>query len=324
MNKVRADTEVRIFNIRVQAPSAAHVAGHVHRHVHDPTRCDDRDRRPAVHPARSAGQLRRPGVGDQRLRPQPGHADPGQRGAGRSLTGGGGSSWAAIVIFAIGSAACALSPDAIVLVALPGAAGRRRGAAMLALTLSIITDDVPARDAGRAPSAPGRPSAGPASASARPRAGSSSASPAGPRSSGSTFRSRSSRSRSPRWRFGPSRNPRASRLDLAGAAASAARPVRGHPRADRVGRTPLGLAAVVGADRRGRGLPRGLRSGGSADCAHADDPADAAARPQLRLRRGRVPHQLHGLQRRPVLRDAAVPGRRTAGRRSEPACRGCS
>src|SRR5580693_2260227 len=49
---------------------------------------------------------------------------------------------AGVVIFAAGSAACALSPDAIVLVAfrvLQGAGG----AAMLALTLSIITDTFP-------------------------------------------------------------------------------------------------------------------------------------------------------------------------------------
>jgi MFS transporter, DHA2 family, methylenomycin A resistance protein len=49
---------------------------------------------------------------------------------------------AGVVIFAVGSAACALSPDAIVLVAcrvLQGAGG----AAMLALTLSIITDTFP-------------------------------------------------------------------------------------------------------------------------------------------------------------------------------------
>jgi MFS transporter, DHA2 family, methylenomycin A resistance protein len=49
---------------------------------------------------------------------------------------------AGVVVFAAGSAACALSPDAIVLVAfrvLQGAGG----AAMLALTLSIITDTFP-------------------------------------------------------------------------------------------------------------------------------------------------------------------------------------
>jgi len=47
-----------------------------------------------------------------------------------------------VVIFAIGSAACALSPDAIVLVAFRALQGAG-GAAMLALTLSIITDTFP-------------------------------------------------------------------------------------------------------------------------------------------------------------------------------------
>ena len=47
-----------------------------------------------------------------------------------------------VVIFAIGSAACALSPDAIVLIAFRALQGAG-GAAMLALTLSIITDTFP-------------------------------------------------------------------------------------------------------------------------------------------------------------------------------------
>ena len=46
---------------------------------------------------------------------------------------------AGVVVFAIGSAACAVSPDAIVLVAFRAFQGAG-GAAMLALTLSIITD----------------------------------------------------------------------------------------------------------------------------------------------------------------------------------------
>jgi MFS transporter, DHA2 family, methylenomycin A resistance protein len=49
---------------------------------------------------------------------------------------------AGVVIFAVGSAACALSPDAIVLVAFRVLQGTG-GAAMLALTLSIITDTFP-------------------------------------------------------------------------------------------------------------------------------------------------------------------------------------
>ena len=49
---------------------------------------------------------------------------------------------AGVVVFAIGSAACARSPDAIVLVASRALQGAG-GAAMLALTLSIITDAFP-------------------------------------------------------------------------------------------------------------------------------------------------------------------------------------
>jgi len=47
-----------------------------------------------------------------------------------------------VVVFAVGSAACAMSPDAIVLIACRVVQGTG-GAAMLALTLSIITDTFP-------------------------------------------------------------------------------------------------------------------------------------------------------------------------------------
>ena len=145
---------------------------------------------------------------------------------------------AGVVVFAVGSAACALSPSEIVLVAfrvLQGAGG----AAMLALTLSIITETFP--PATRAGAIGTWAAVGGTGFGVGPAAGGILLTFFG---WASVF-----------WvnlpfaviaiaitavAVRPARNPGAGRLDLPRRGGQRRRPVRGHPRADRVGRRTPG------------------------------------------------------------------------------------
>ena len=220
--------------------------------------------------------------------------------------GGGGSSWRASSSSRSARPPAPCRPVEIALVAfrvLQGAGG----AAMLALTLSIITETFP--PANRA-AAIGTWAAvgGTGSASGRRRAGSCSPSSAGRRVLGEPpvrrRRDHAHRGRGPpRPAIGSGR-----RLDLPGAAASA------------VGLFAVTLGLTESASHSWRSWPVAAPitvgvaiAAGFLEwerrCPHAMIPP-ALLRPQLRQRLGRVPDQLHRLQRGAVLRDPAVPGRR--------------
>ena len=245
---------------QVRSAPPADVAGHVRGHVYDPARRHDRERRPAVHPARPPGP--------------PGALEWVISGYALSLaalipvSGALGDRYgrrrvflAGVVVFAIGSAACALSPNEIVARRVPRAAGGgRRGDA--GADAVHHHRDVPARD----PGGRHRHLGGRRRDRLRRRPGGG-RDPAhllrlGPRVLGQPP-VRGHRDHDHRGRGPPGARPAAPPPRPARRGGQRRWPVRGHPRADRVGLASLALVAgggaVWSASRPGR-----ASSGGSA------------------------------------------------------------
>ena len=211
-----------------------------------------------------------------------------------------------MAVFALGSIACALSWSGGALIASRAVQGIG-GAAMLALTLSIITETFPS--ATRAGAIGTWAAIGGTGFGAGPVAGGILLTYFG---WASVF-----------WVNIPfavigivgtaaavreSRNPQSRRLDLPGLATSAAGLVAVTLGLIESASHPWGSWPVAAPTGRRRDVPRRLRLVGAPRPA-SHGPAGAAASAQFRQRLGDLPVQLSRDERRAVLRDAALPGR---------------